>query len=166
MTPLTADDIRAAFVNASKREAREASVPDLTDVPWERTEVLGWTDEKRPGMSYVVLDSPDGPRAVLVRPAATKGPRKKMLCSWCEDVTNTENVIMYIAARAGASGRKGDVVGTAVCIDFSCSRNARRTPSIEEVGKASPEEVAYLVDQRVAGLRERCALFLAKVLHA
>lgn len=166
MRPLTEAELRDCFVNTSRRETAQASVPPLDLVDWDSREVLGWRDEKRPGISYVVLEDAEGlPRGIMLRPGAATGPRKKALCSWCEDVTATDDVVMYIARRAGAAGRRGDTVGTLICSDFACSRNVRRAPSLAEIGaKASAEEVEYFRTLRIEGLRDRSRAFLAHVL--
>lgn len=166
MRPLSETEIRAAFVNMSKREVREATVPDLERVDWAATDVLGWTDEKKPGQQYVVVEVDGEPVGFLLRAVpAEGGRRRRALCSWCEDVTATDDVALHVAARAGAAGRKGDTVGTLICCDFGCSRHVRRQPSVEEIGVgASTELKAAWVETRVEGLRERAARFARHVL--
>ncbi|MFF2198578.1 FBP domain-containing protein, partial [Streptomyces sp. NPDC058157] len=45
MKPLTEQEIRAAFVNCTKGEAKRLTVPhDLADRPWEHLDYLGWRD--------------------------------------------------------------------------------------------------------------------------
>ncbi len=45
MKPLTEQEIRAAFVNCTKGEAKRLSVPrDLADRPWDDLDYLGWRD--------------------------------------------------------------------------------------------------------------------------
>lgn len=47
MQALTDAAIRSSFVNASRREVREAILPDLTDIDWDATDLLGWRDRKK-----------------------------------------------------------------------------------------------------------------------
>ncbi|AKT51737.1 FBP domain-containing protein [Arsenicicoccus sp. oral taxon 190] len=173
MRALTEPEIRAAFVNASRREAAQAVLPDLDAMEWSALEVLGWRDPKRPLLAYVVLvgdvgdeDDEGAARAVLLRPAAESAgaPRRRKVCSWCQDITETEDVTMYVARRAGAAGRAGSTVGTLICTDFSCSRNVRRAPTPMEVGAASAQDRAWWTQQRVDELRLRSLAFLGHVL--
>ena len=47
--PLTESEIRAAFVNCTKGEAKRLNVPrDLAEQPWEDLDFLGWRDRSRP----------------------------------------------------------------------------------------------------------------------
>ncbi|PZR53110.1 FBP domain-containing protein [Xylanimonas oleitrophica] len=164
MNPLTEKQIRASFVNASKREAAQATLPDLDAVDWAALEYLGWHDRKAPLSAYVVLEIDGEPVGVLLRAGDAKAgrSRRKGVCAWCEDVVVTDDVSLYVARRGGASGRNGNTIGTLICTEFLCSRNVRRVPLIAEA--STPEEKAVLVERRIAGLRERSARFVAEVL--
>ncbi|WP_159793051.1 FBP domain-containing protein [Puerhibacterium puerhi] len=165
MTPLTEKQIRASFVNASKREAAQATLPDLDAVDWDRIDYLGWRDRKAPLAAYAVLEIDGEPVGVLLRAADPSGrTRRKSLCAWCEDVVATDDVTLYVARRGGASGRQGNTIGTLICTDFVCSANVRRTPTSAEAGNdATMREL--IVERRVAGLRERSRRFVDEVLR-
>ncbi|GIG27395.1 FBP domain-containing protein [Cellulomonas denverensis] len=163
MRALTEQQIRSAFVNASRREAAQATLPDLASLDWDRLDYLGWQDRKAPLSSYVVAEVDGEPVAVLLRAAERTGKRRKAVCAWCEDVVATDDVGLYVARRGGAAGRKGDTIGTLICSDFRCSQNVRRTPTRSEAGNASEEERAMIVELRIAGLRERSEKFLREV---
>lgn len=164
MSPLTEKQIRRSLVNASKREANQATLPDLDAIDWSRLDYLGWHDRKAPLSSYVVLELDGAPTGVLLRSADAKGgrTRTKGLCAWCEDVVVTDDVSLYVARRGGAAGRNGNTIGTLICTEFSCSRNVRRTPTFTEAGN-DPAVRELIIDQRIAGLRERAARFVAEV---
>lgn len=165
MNPLTDKQIRDSFVNASRREVAQAILPDLATLDWSSLDYLGWRDPKRPLAAYAVLELDGAPTGVLLRstdPSARA--RRKMVCAWCEDVVVTDDVSLYVARRAGARGRQGDTIGTLICTDFSCSRNVRRPPTRSEVVSDRPEDREELVERRIAGLRERSARFLTRVL--
>ncbi|MEV0476177.1 FBP domain-containing protein, partial [Streptomyces prunicolor] len=50
MRPLTEREIRAAFVNCTKGEAKRLSIPrDLAERPWDDLDFLGWRDPQAPG---------------------------------------------------------------------------------------------------------------------
>ncbi|HEV6952578.1 MAG TPA: FBP domain-containing protein [Promicromonospora sp.] len=164
MNPLTEKQIRASFVNASKREAAQATLPELSEIDWEQLDYLGWHDRKAPLSSYVVLELDGTPTGVLLRSsdAKTGRARSKGVCAWCEDVVVTDEVSLYVARRAGAKGRNGNTIGTLICTEFVCSRNVRRTPTFTEAGN-DPEMRELITDRRIAGLRERAARFVAEV---
>ncbi len=165
MIPLTEKQIRACFVNASRREAAQATLPDLGALDWERLEYLGWRDRKAPLSAYVVLELDGEPTGVLLRSSDT-GPgrrRSKAMCAWCEDVIVTEDVTLYVARRGGAVGRRGDTIGTLICTDFVCSQNVRRKPTSVEAGTDLESVREQILEQRVAGLRERSTRFVEEV---
>lgn len=165
MDPLTEQQIRAAFVNASKREVNQAVLPDLDAVDWESLDYLGWQDAKRPKVGYVVLDPGSGPVAVRLTSAAPGARGRKAVCAWCADVVRTGDVSMYVARRGGSRGRKGDTIGTLICTDFGCSANVRRRPTVSEVGSDDPADHENFVARRIAGLQERSARFIAQVVR-
>ncbi len=162
MDPLTEKQIRTSFVNCSRREAAQLTLPvDLADLRWDRLDVLGWIDRKAPLRSYAVVPVDDEIVGVALRSPERAATRRRAVCAWCEDVYATGDVSLYVAPRAGAAGRKGDTVGTLICTTFECSRNVRRTPTIIEAG----QDPAALVQRRIEGLRERSARFVREVLR-
>lgn len=165
MDPLTEKQIRASFVNASKREAAQATLPDLASLDWGRIEYLGWRDRKAPLAAYVVTVIDARPVGVLLRATdrSTATLRTRGVCAWCEDVVVTDDVTLYVARRGGASGRNGNTIGTLICTGFDCSRNVRRPPTFSEVGN-DPDAAGLLTARRIIGLRERSARFVAEVM--
>ena len=167
MTPLTEKQIRASFVNASRREAAQATLPDLDALPWDRLDYVGWRDRKAPLAAYVVLEIDDEPTGVLLRsadPSAGRA-RRKSVCAWCEDVIVTDDVTLYVARRAGAAGRRGNTIGTLICTDFLCSQNVRRPLTRAEAGSNLESVREQILERRVAGLRERSERFVNEVLR-
>ena len=164
MDPLTEKQIRSSFVNASKREAADATLPDLDAVAWDRLDYLGWRDRRAPLSAYVVVPGPDDElTGVLLRASEKGGRRKKAVCQWCADVVATDDVTLYVARRAGASGKNGNTIGTLICTDFVCSQNVRRPPTRAEVGDDAEAMREIVVERRIAELRERSARFVAEV---
>ena len=164
MNPLTEKQIRASFVNSTRREVTQAVLPDLADVPWDRLDYLGWQDRKAPLSAYVVLELDGAPTGVLLRasPAPASGRRRKAMCTWCRDLASVE-ASLYVARRGGASGRAGNTIGTLICDDFSCSRNVRRPPTSAESGSGIEAIADQVVAERIAGLRERSLQFVRDV---
>lgn len=165
MNPLTEKQIRACFVNATKREATQATLPDLSALPWDRLDYVGWRDRKAPLSAYVVLELDGEPTGMLLRAADARSgrARRKGVCAWCEDVVVTEDVSLYVARRGGSAGRAGNTIGTLICTDFLCSQNVRRLPTRAEAG--TDETVrAQIIERRIAGLQERSERFVREVL--
>ncbi|GAA1722507.1 FBP domain-containing protein [Isoptericola hypogeus] len=163
MNPLTEQQLRDSLVNATRSERQRMIVPDLAELAWDRLDYLGWRDRKQPLSAYAVTWIDDAPVGVLLRAAERTGPRRAAMCAWCEDVVETRDVQLYVAKRGGAAGRKGDTIGTLICTDFGCSRNARRRPTLAEAGRDDDAVRAAIVERRVAGLRERARRFLDEV---
>ena len=161
MKPLTDNEIRSSFVNASRREARQASLPaDLESLGahWEKLDYLGWVDRSNPQRAYAVIPVDDEPVGLLLRASERTG-RASTMCAWCEDVFATSDVTLFVARRAGASGRDGNSLGTLAHADFSCSAHVRRLPNGMEGGL----DPLSLVDRRVEELRWRSSAFARRV---
>lgn len=162
MNPLTEKQIRASFVNASRRESSQLTLPsDLADLRWDRLDYLGWVDRKAPLRAYVVLPVDDTLVGLALRAPEGTASRRHAVCAWCEDVIATDDVSLYVVRRAGAAGRNGDTIGTLICTTFECSKNVRRKPTVVEAG----QDPAGLVERRIEGLRERSAKFAREVLR-
>lgn len=162
MIPLTESLIRSSFVNASKGDAKRALLPDLDGIDFERLDLLGWQDAKRPTLHYVSLEL-DGEVATVLLRGAARPPAKKLLCSWCEDIVDGIRAASFVAPLGGDSGRRGNTIGTAICADLRCSRNVRRAPSSFELRSEDPALLAYHREQKIAGLRERSTRFIRTV---
>ena len=129
---LTEPEIRSAFVNASRREAAQAAMPDLDVIDWPAQDVLGWRDPKRPLLAYVVLEDDDGePRAVMLRPAAEAAgaPRRRKVCSL--DVEEVARRLLR-AARGGALPGQGgrDAGGAGLLVAAARRRAAAAVPGL------------------------------------
>ncbi|QDW61804.1 FBP domain-containing protein [Oerskovia sp. KBS0722] len=162
MNPLSEKQIRASFVNASRRESSQLTLPsDLADLRWDRLDYLGWVDRKAPLRAYVVLPVDDTLVGLALRAPEGAASRRRAVCAWCEDVIATDDVSLYVVRRAGAAGRNGDTIGTLICTTFECSKNVRRKPTVVEAG----QDPAGLVERRIEGLRERSAKFAREVLR-
>jgi hypothetical protein len=152
MPSFTDADIRASFVNASRSERSHIAVPaDLPSFDPTEREFVGWRDAKSPLIGYVVAELDGALTGVLLRQTEAR-PRVRTQCAWCADVELPADVVMFGARRAGASGRKGDTVGTLVCAHFECTTNVRRR---------RPEP--YLGFDQVAALERRIEMLRANV---
>jgi hypothetical protein len=158
--PLTDNEIRASFVNASRREAKQANLPADLDLGlrWETLDYLGWVDRSNPQRAYAVVPVDDEPVGLLLR-ASERTRKASTMCAWCEDVFATSDVTLFVARRAGAAGREGNSLGTLVHADFSCSTHVRRLPNGMEGGL----DPLALVERRIEELRARSSAFARRL---
>ncbi|CAD6009126.1 FBP domain-containing protein [Agreia sp. COWG] len=149
--------IRGSFVNASRKELADLTLPAGFDaIDFARLDYLGWSEPKRPRRAYIVVPVGDEPVGVMLQQADAR-PTSRAQCTWCQDVQLPNDVVFFSARRAGAAGRKGDTVGTLVCSEFECSRNVRTKPAMAYIG--FDVEAARLA--RIASLQSRVASFAA-----
>lgn len=161
MQPLSIKDIRSSFINATRSETAKLTPPkNLGTLDWASLDLLGWRDEKMPLRGYLVLPAEGSLTGILLR-APEGGARKNrsVLCELCRDIYSKEDVLLWVARRAGQSGRDGNTVGTLICADFLCSANVRKEPAVNEINP-DPELV---VKRQVEDLRERAAKFVGRV---
>lgn len=125
--PLTADQIRASFVNCSKGEAKRASLPDLAEVPWADLDFLGWADPSGSSRAYLVVEHEGALVGLMLRqnPAGKGQARRSKLCEVCVTAHTDTGVCLTVAAKTGAAGRRGDTTGVYLCRDLACSLYAR-----------------------------------------
>lgn len=159
MLPLLEKSIRDSFVNASRKEISDLTLPaGFAELDWDRLDYLGWRDPKRPRRAYAVVPVDDVPVGILLNQAEAK-PTARTQCSWCQDVQLPNEVVFFSARRAGAAGRNGNTVGTLVCSEFECSRNVRKRPAMAYIGY--DVEAARL--DRIASLQVRAAAFVSDI---
>ena len=162
MQQITVQQIRSSFINASRSEAARLTPPqDFDTLDWDRLDFLGWRDPKMPLRGYIVFAADGGkPTSIMLR-APEGGARKNrsVLCELCRSVDASNDVYLWVARRAGQSGRNGNTVGTLICADFECSANARVEPPANEI---HPDPAAVVLNQ-IAGLGARAAQFLSRV---
>ncbi len=159
MRTLTDSQIRDSFLNASRSERKNMSLPpDLDQLAWDDIDFLGWKDPKFPNIGYVVVDLDGEPVGLLLRQTETRA-RSRPQCSWCADVQLPNDVVFYAAKRAGDAGRRGDTVGTLICEHFECSRNVRRLPPSAYLG--FDREAAR--DRRIEALRQHVQGFVSDI---
>ncbi|MDM4763841.1 FBP domain-containing protein [Galbitalea sp. SE-J8] len=152
MLPLDDKTIRGAFINASRKELSDLSLPDLDAVDWDALDYLGWRDRRIARRAYVVIPTDDGPVGILLRQAEASY-RTRAQCALCQDVTLPNEVVFYSAKRPGPAGRNGDTVGTLICADFQCSANVRKPPPPAYLGF----DIEAARQERMASLRTRIA---------
>lgn len=160
MLPITEKVLRASFVNASRKELSDLSLPaDFDMIDWERLDYLGWRDRKIDRRAYVVVPSLDGDLVGILFRQAEASPRSRAQCSWCRDVKLPNDVVLYSAKRSGKAGRNGNTIGTLICQDFQCSQNVRKAPPLAYEGY----DIEAVRLKRIENLRVHSASFAAEV---
>lgn len=161
MEKISDKQIRSCFVNASRSEAAKLTLPaGFASLDWDRLDFLGWRDEKMPQRGYLVSHTGDRLVGLMLRaPDGGSGKNRKVLCDLCRDVFSEEDVYLWVAKRAGQSGRDGNTVGTLICAQFVCSANVRKEPPVSEI---EPDPAA-VVERQIRGLRERTERFIGRV---
>lgn len=160
MLAITEKSLRASFVNASRKEVGDLSLPsDFETIDWDQLDYLGWRDPKIGRRAYVVVPSLDGDLIGILLRQADASPRSRAQCSWCQDVKLPNDVVLFTARRSGKAGRNGNTVGTLICEDFQCSRNVRMTPPLAYEGF----DVEAARQKRIDGLQLRAAAFAAEI---
>ena len=137
--------------------------PGLGDVPWEQLEFLGWRDARAPLRGYLVSWRGERPVGVLVRAADSRMSRRTAaVCMLCRSGQSADNISLFTTRRSGPAGRKGDTVGTYICADLGCCRNAR----IDKATASFRPDPGRTVEERIAGLQSRLDTFLDAALTA
>ncbi|MFJ9103049.1 FBP domain-containing protein [Streptomyces sp. NPDC102405] len=164
MEPLTEQEIRAAFVNCSKGEAKRLSVPrDLAERPWEDLDYLGWRDPQAPDRAYLVAVLDGRPTALALRgSAAGSWQTRRSMCSLCL-TTHSGGVSLMVARRAGKAGQQGNSVGAYMCDDLACSLYVRGK---KDAGAGARLHETLTLDEKIRRTVTNLAAFVAKVTGA
>ncbi|MFG2629821.1 FBP domain-containing protein [Streptomyces sp. NPDC048473] len=127
MKPLTEQEIRTAFVNCTKGEAKRLTVPrDLAEQCWGDLDFLGWRDPQAPDRAYLVTELDGSPVGVQLRSSDVGSwQMRRSMCSVCV-TTHTGGVSLMVAPRSGKAGQQGNSVGVYMCSDLACSLGSAR----------------------------------------
>ncbi|MEV4467350.1 FBP domain-containing protein [Micromonospora echinofusca] len=161
MKPLTEQEIRTAFVNCTKGEARRLSVPrDLAERPWDDLDYLGWRDPRAPHRAYLVTELDGRPLALALRcPSPAPAQPRRGMCSMCL-TSPTGGVSLMVAPRAGRAGQQGNTVGTYMCSDLACSLYVRGR---KDAGAGARLHESLTVEEKIQRTVANVAAFIATV---
>lgn len=162
MNPLTADDIRASFVNCSKGEAKRAVLPDLAATPWPDLDFLGWPDPSGSQRAYLVVERNGVAVGLLLRQSAGASATRSAMCQICITSHSGTSVALSVARKTGTAGKKGDSTGIYICRDLACSLYVRGK---KVSGAASLRETIPL-EASLERLRRNLDQFVDRVLVA
>jgi treble-clef zinc-finger protein len=161
MKPLTEQEIRTAFVNCTKGEAKRLSVPrDLAERPWEDLDFLGWRDPQAPGRAYLVTVLDDRPVAVVLRcPEPGSWQLRRSMCTICL-TSHTGGVSLMVAPKAGKAGQQGNSVGAYMCSDLACPLYVRGK---KDAGAGARLHESLTLEEKIQRTVANLAGFIAKV---
>jgi hypothetical protein len=160
MRPLTEEEVRSSFLNASPDELRLVAVPtDFLLTDWDHLDFLAWRDPRTRGRGYVVAEIDGEPVGIVLRAADGSSHARAAMCNICHTMQPADQVVMYTARKAGEAGAHGDSVGTYICADLSCHENVRLAAPL------APNEVRASVDLKIDGTRRRMETFVSRVLE-
>lgn len=161
MQPLSPENIRGSFVNATQGEADRVPMPGLHEVIWDQREYLGWRDQQAHQRGYLVHWVGDRAVGIVLRASEfSLQPGIPAMCSLCRTARPSDQVTLFSAPRAGQSGRDGNTIGTYICDDLACSHLIRLLPP------SSPLQPAdRILAERIDGLTARVASFTADVMR-
>lgn len=160
MRPLTEEDVRSTFVNASPDELRLVSLPaDFMLTDWDHLDFFAWRDPRTRGRGYVIAEVEGEPTGVVLRAADGSSRARAAMCNLCHTMQPADQVVLYTARKAGDAGAHGDSVGTYICADLSCHENVRLAAPL------APNEVRASVDRKIDGTRRRTEAFVGRVLE-
>lgn len=160
MKPLTESEIRDSFVNAGALDPARVPLPGLHETVWDEREYLGWRDPSLPQRGYLVFWREGRAVGLVLRASEARTRGGIAMCSLCSTTQPAEQVTMFAASRAGASGRAGNTVGTYICADLACSLLIRIGPPASAYG------ASHDVDARAAALEARLDAFTTRVLDS
>lgn len=161
MKPLTEREIRTAFVNCTKGEAKRLFVPrDLADRPWDDLDFLGWRDPRAPDRAYLATVLDGRPKALALRcPGSAPWQTRRGMCSICL-TGHTGGVSLMVAPKAGKAGQQGNSVGTYMCSDLSCSLYVRGR---KDTGAGARVHESITLEEKIRRTEANLAAFIAKV---
>jgi hypothetical protein len=162
MRPVAPEEIRASFVNCTAGEAQRLPLPrELSDLPWDDLDFLGWRDLGAPDRSYLIAELGNRIVGIAMRLTSTKrGFLHRSMCSLCFTSHPGTGVSLMAARKAGAAGREANSAGLYICSDLDCSLYVR--------GKKQPSGAdrtaeTLSVDEQVARMMSNLTEFLRKL---
>ncbi|MEU4652405.1 FBP domain-containing protein [Streptomyces sp. NPDC023723] len=162
MEPVTEPEIRAAFVNRTKGEAKRLHVPrDLADRPWADLDFLGWRDPQAPDRAHLVAELDGRLAGIALRcPAPHSGQARRSMCSICL-TTHTGGVSLMVAPKAGKAGQQGNSVGIYLCDDLACSLYVR---GLRSAGPGARLQESLTLEEKIARTAGNVAGLFAMVM--
>lgn len=155
-------EIRKSFINCSKGAAQRLNVPKgLAETDWDSEIFLGWIDPKAPQNAYVVAETENGLRGLVLQKNDQKTRGGAQMCQLCMTLHPGSGVSMYSIQRSKSTKEHYNSIGTYICSDLKCSDytwGKKKPEGVRQMEETlTPEERAERTRRNVEGLIERVA---------
>ncbi len=161
MQELTADDIRASFINATERELDMLDLPlESLLVDWYHLDFFAWQDASNRSRCYVIAEVDGVPAGVILRAAGSSSRSRSGMCNICRTMQPGNQVVMMSARKGGEAGEREESIATYMCADVSCHENVRIAHPL------APDEYRTNVDFRIDSTAGRMISFIRQVRDA
>ncbi|HLS92184.1 MAG TPA: FBP domain-containing protein [Microbacterium sp.] len=161
MRELTADEIRASFVNADERELELLEMPlEAMLIDWFALDFLAWRDPSNRARCYAVVELDGAPTGVVLRAAQAPARAHNSICNICRTMQPGNQVTLMSARKTGEAGRREETIATYMCADVSCHTNVRLAHPL------APGEFRADVDFRIDNTARRMRDFVRRVRDA
>ncbi len=122
MQPRTESEIRKSFLNCSKGAAQRIAIPqEVLHPEWEREIFLGWIDAKAPRVGYVVAETDEGLRGLVMEKSTTPGRGGARMCQICLTLHPGSGVSMMSIRCSRSAKDRYSSIGTHLCSDLACT---------------------------------------------
>ncbi|MDE0546128.1 FBP domain-containing protein [Microbacterium sp. C7(2022)] len=160
MRPLTEDDVRDVFRNATAEELRMLALPiEFMLADWDHLDFFAWRDPRTRSRAYLIVELDGQPHGIVLRSAESTSRARSSMCNLCHTMQPGNQVKLFNARKGGEAGVNGDSIGTYICVDMSCHDNVRLAAPL------APSEFRASVDRKIDGTRRRVEDFVARVLE-
>ncbi|MEV5707254.1 FBP domain-containing protein [Actinoallomurus sp. NPDC052274] len=161
MRSLTEQEIRTAFVNCTKGEAKRLPVPrDLAERPWDDLDFLGWRDPQAPDRAYLATELDGRLVALALRcPSPASWQMRRSMCSLCV-TTHTGGVSLMVARKAGKAGQQGNSTGAYICSDLACPLYVRGK---KDAGAGARLHESLTLEEKIERTVANLSAFIATV---
>ena len=161
MQELTADDIRASFVNADERDLEILDLPlESLLVDWFHLDFFAWRDPSNRARCYAVAEIDGVPTGIVLRAATPAVRSRSGICNICRTMQPGNQVVMMSARKGGEAGLREESIATYMCADVSCHENVRIAHPL------APNEFRSNVDFRIDNTAQRMRDFIRQVRDA
>ena len=115
-------EIRKSFINCSKGAAQRINIPhEVAQAEWDQLIFLSWIDPKSPRTGYVVAETENGLRGLVLEKNPHKGKGGARMCQICLTLHPGSGVSMVSIQRTKSAKDHYNTVGTYLCSDLACN---------------------------------------------
>ena len=160
MRPVSESTLRKSFVNCTKGAAQRINTPkEVLNGETEERIFLAWSDPKSPQKAYLVAETSQGVRGLVMtrKKAPTKAGAR--MCQFCLTLHSSTGVSMFSIPTSKSSQDNYGSLGTYICTDLDCTAyvtGKKKPEGIRQMDESlSVEERIERTRSNVVGLIER-----------